>query len=592
MGFFTKDVSLEDRGLDHVTPGTRSKGTLIIDAEEPFKAGVLVEVRRRSFKELEGNNQFGFDETITLLDEPRDIPAGKTEIDLSLKLPPAWPPSYESPRMRHEYVLRARLAIAWAFDTTYERPLRVSPRMPPPPPARSPQVIGKPVSGRGIERIELAIDASVVPQGRAVRGHLALTDVDRDRARTVTISLLSIEGNPFDEDLIENGQVIAQIDQVIDEASFVDDVAAFEVEVPDRGWPSFSTDELRISWHVRATMTQERLPRVEASLPIVVVEQGTPVDRSETRPGRPDGLGATAQSRLWAEVASKLGMSADAGVLRASFGDESTVELRRVRPDEGPLKLVGAVRYTSLSLGLRVEPEGTIDQLMSRGIRMHDQPLVPGYVTLARDAEQALVATAPLLGLFDLLAPLHMNDDELVAERYDDGSSAERLTYFARLLLDAARTIVEQRRRIPPPSPMATALASWRKLAADLQGDLDTATMLVKGTFDDHETTVRTDWSGDNVPLATVIVVRSHAPLDPALALRWKQGEPPPTGERGALEKALAPLLDGALAFELSTAGLELRLPAPALEAAALAGPIERLSALLDLIERRASPYR
>jgi hypothetical protein len=182
-----------------------------------------------------------------------------------------------------------------------------------------------------------------------------------------------------------------------------------------------------------------------------------------------------------------------------------------------------------------------------------------------------------------------------VLEARDAGQTAGPLTKITEAALRIADAIPRARQAIPPPAAMQTALSPWRKLAAKLQGPLETARMAVTGRFEGAKVEVWTEWSADARPERTALRWHLDFPVDDKQHLEWSEGAwtaGDPQRLPGRVRSLLPKVLDGAVGLSIRRKAIELSLPAPLLTNQPILAGLHHVGKLAALLRGKTGPYR
>ena len=269
--------------------------------------------------------------------------------------------------------------------------------------------------------------------------------------------------------------------------------------------------------------------------------------------------------------------------------------MRRDHRGADGIFLVATIAFPSLQLHLDGGLASGFHRLMNAGLTIgHDDWDRRHYLT-GREPEQIGSFMGGLRHHLVHQIVSDMDDEHLVLEVRDAGQTAGPLTKITEAALRIADAIPRARQAIPPPAAMQTALSPWRKLAAKLQGPLETARMAVTGRFDGAKVEVWTEWSADARAERTALRMHLDFPVDDKHQVQWSEGAwtaGEPQRLPGRMRSMLPKMLDGALGLSVRRKSVELSLPAPLLSTKPILNSLHLLGQLAALLRGKTGPYR
>ena len=271
----------------------------------------------------------------------------------------------------------------------------------------------------------------------------------------------------------------------------------------------------------------------------------------------PLAVGSDRLAAVWSSVAQKTGfnfvgdeLSRDVGVCRLA--------VRREHGGRGRIRVVGEATFRDVGLGLAVR-KGKL---------------------VCRDAEQSRLledATA------SLCAVEQADDRQIRCLMNGAGTRPDELRDFVQRFEALVRAFDDTRRTLPPPADAAHLVPAFRLASRQLGGELDPASMAVRGIRDEIEFALESSWQGGELA-RFVVSARPTMPIDG----RYHQT----LDGKADLPQELVPLADSALGVVVDAHTIRLVFPPREDDVPELANRVEALIALARRLSGRAGGYR
>jgi hypothetical protein len=440
----------------------------------------------------------------------RELDPGEHALEAVFELPAGAPSSYRGNRLRVEWSARIHVDIPWWPDARATYSLWVvasDPAMPEVPRRVFASSTGGPRGRKPYVEVSLG-STTLQPGGRLV-GRAALGNTASNTYRALRLALVGVEtlpGGTF------HHRVATWVIPV--EAPRDDDPIGFALQLPADLVPGFRTRELGLEWFLEVRL--DTAWSIDTKLWIPVRVQTSP-DVSTQESSRPLAVGAERLALVWGHAAEQTGFN----YVDAELTREVDVCRLAIRREQGPraLRLVAEARFPDVDLGLRDE-QGRLR---------------------ARDEEQSRVLAS---GTDEAAAAcvVACADDERIRCVLDDaGTRVETVTAFARGFEHLVRAFVATRAELPAPADMVDLVPEFRAAARRLGGELDVASMDVRGHREEMPFSLETQWDDDGTLARTVLQVRPLMPIDGRHHQIWEARDGVET-----LPLGLAPLVAGA----------------------------------------------
>jgi hypothetical protein len=287
----------------------------------------------------------------------------------------------------------------------------------------------------------------------------------------------------------------------------------FELAIPARAVPTFSSDTHRLSWSLIARSGSFFSTKVEVTVPIEIV------DASAAETTAP----LTQAPRLGEEqVAAAFASFARSGPWR--LGDQGAdsehpnhggIAIERML-EEGELRIAYAYRgadgtfltaricHPPIGLGLDVSPSSVRD-VFFKDVEVDIAEWDRAHHVVARTAKQAIPflrgIVPTLLDAEGLGTLVRWSDDEVVFERPVSAVEESDLEWMASDLSVVASVVLAAQRTIAPPPGVTVDLAAWQDLATRLAGRLVVGDLSIDGVLDGVPVHVGLAWDDENRPL-------------------------------------------------------------------------------------------
>ncbi len=530
----------------------------------------------------------------------RKLPAGRTEFPFRFDLPGTAPPSYRGTACTIEYTATIRASIAWWPDAKSSFDLCVV-SLPAERGVDTPVIFSSDPAGPKAQEphVEGSLPSATIEPGGVVEGVLALNNVAYNPYSSLEVGLIGTESvvlDGVDKGSTETARysLVFPVNDPVDGGSI-----PFSFRIPEGVTPTLSTHLWRLDWSffVRLKVRWRSDLSFRVALRLVAAPQRGVTPRRSYR--APPSVGSKRVEKLWQVVAEGQGLRYESGRLSGSAGAVDFEVLREHRGRQGVF-LAAHYDYPSLHLDLRIEPvESSLRRLVSRVIG-DETDWDSRYSLSGRDAHQALAFAEGLRPLLDQIHALSVTDEQAVVDVRGSGQRRERLQAFVSGAVDTARVLDYLRQNIPPPNALDEGLAQWEAVARRLDGTLEKARMVVRGTFHAMPAEIRSEWTSEGLPDWTVLVLRPNVTIPKARRVHLSSpesdgllvpGSPTATSEP-ATEALLQMIRQDAESFDFAGEALYLSLPGATLNPLPLLDRLALMAQFWELLCAGKGPFR
>jgi len=479
--------------------------------------------------------------------ERTELSEGDHVYAVSFVVPEDAPPTFSGGLLSIEWQFRVHVDIPWWPDAKATFVAHVVPR---PEVGRSvrPRVFASDTQGPQGTKPYAEISLGEVVSGEPLEGTVALCNTAHNDYRAIALRLTSVETIPglFDT---TTQRCKHQSWTLPLSSPGENELIRFKLQLPTLV-PGFETRTLSNAWMLEVRLSLAWALDTTLWIPLDVRTRAAH-DRTET--SAPLAVGSDRLAHIWRQAGIDSGFNHRDGELSRESGRARLVVRREHRGRKG-LRLVAQARYPDVDLGLHVQ----------RG-RLR-----------ARDEAQSAVLAEHLDGHFDALTLEQGDDTQLVVSVDDPGTRLGPVTETAQRFAALWQAFETARELLPAPADMADAVPAFRAAARRLGGDLDVASMDIRGSR--HEIPFALEVRWDEAGQAhTVLEVRPALPIDARWHQRWAAGTREPTPE------GLEPLLDGARALHIDAEAIRLVFPACGDDVHPM---VERIEAMLEVARR------
>ncbi len=434
--------------------------------------------------------------------ERRELSAGSHELSVSFELPPDAPASYRGRALSVEWSIRVHVDIPWWPDARATFTVHVS--SPPSSEASAPprRVFASSSEGPQSSKpyVEVSLGSTAVVSGGRLEGRVALSNTERNQYRALRLALVAVETMPG---LLSTwtqhntvGRWVVPLSEPAEDAPI-----DFALALPSGLVPGFATRKLGVEWFLEVRVDVAWSLDTKLWIPIVVSG-----NRSEAtgETAAPLAVGSQRLALVWSEAGRQAGYNYAQGELTREIGGCRLV-IRREHQGRRGLRLVGEAMFRDVDLGLRAQSGG-----------LH-----------CRDEAQDEVLAEETRGVTERCPVQDADDERIVCTSDDAGTRIAPVAALAEGLTAIVQAFEDARARLPPPRDMAAMVPAFRSAARRLGGDLDVASMDVRGVRDEMPFSLETQWDDDGTLARTVLEVCPTLPIDARWHQAWDGSTPP-----------------------------------------------------------------
>jgi hypothetical protein len=495
-----------------------------------------------------------------VVQERRELDTGTHELEGVFELPADAPSSYLGENLRIEWSVRVHVDIPWWPDARAIFPLWVWGR--PSPITEDPQRVFASNTGGPQGRkpyAEISLGSTRLQPGGRLLGRAALGNTASNAYRSLRFALVGVERLPsllgarVLHNRVANWTVPVH-------APRDDDPMDFSLHLPSNLVPGFRTRELGLEWFLEVRLDVAWSIDTKLWIPVTVQSWQT---ASTQESQRPLAVGSERLALLWADAARQTGFNYVDTELTREVG-VCRLNLRREQARRG-LRLVAEARFPDVDLGLR-HARGRLRVRDERQSRI-----------LAEQTDPAAAACGVV----------HADDERIRCELDDAGTRLETLVAFARCFEQLVRAFETTRAELPAPADVHDLVPQFRAAARRLGGELDLASMNVRGHREELPFSLETQWDDDGTLARTVLIVRPLVPVDGRHHCSWQ-----PADGLEALSLPLAPLVEGARGVVVDERSLQIVFPPRPENLDDLVGRLEGLIEIGLRLSGRRTGYR
>jgi len=479
--------------------------------------------------------------------ERAELEVGDHEYVVCFAVPGDAPASFSGGLLSVEWKFRVRADIPWWPDAKATFVAHVAPR-PSPEVAERPRVFASNADGPQGTKPYAELSLGEVVSGEALEGTVALSNTEHNDYRALEFRLTSLEEIPSmfssrRERHKHGGWKIPL------SSPGENELIRFSLKLPTIA-PAFETQKLSLSWLLEVRLSLGWALDTTLWIPLEVRTRGAE-DRTEM--SAPLAVGSDRLAQVWQQAGRETGFNYRDAELSRESGVARLVIRREHRGRRG-LRLLAEARYPDLDLGLRVD-DGRLR---------------------ARDAAQAEILGSNTDPKLEGLVLEHADDTRLLFSVDDPGtrmrSVAETADRFA-AFWHAFETAHES---LPAPADMLDAVPAFQAAARRLGGDLDVASMDIRGSRHEIPFALEVQWD-DEGHARTMLEVRPALPIDARWHQRWSGGP------LGPVPKGIEALLDGARSVEVDAEAIRIVFPSCGSDVQPM---VERVEAMLEVARR------
>ena len=492
---------------------------------------------------------------------PEELAAGQHDYNVAFDLERGLPATYRGRALRVEWQVRVHVDIPWWPDSRAKYDVHVH-GAPPLASAEQGRVFASSSDGpRGREPYaEVALGSERIESGGTLRGTVALCNTSTNNYRSVGISLIAAESLPglLSPSITHNtvGRWTLDVTGAKENTPI-----QFSIKLPQGLAPSFQTRKLALKWFVEVRLDVPWARDSKLWIPVDVAAQPL----GDQTPARaPLAVGSDRVAIVWGHAASESGFNYNDGELTREVG-RCRLVVRREHQGRRGLRLVGEVCFFDADIGLSATA-GTLR---------------------CNDAAQTKVLQEHMDAATRKLAIAEADDERIACTRDDPGTRIEPVAELAGQLMALGLAFEEARTALPAPQDMAHMVEPFRRAARRLGGDLDLASMDVRGARDEIPFTLETRWGDDGALASTVIRVCPTLPIDGRWH-QWWDGEDEPKPMPAGVEV----LVDGATSVVVDATAIEIRFPPCTDDLEPHIGRLESLLGVAQRLSGRGAGYR
>lgn len=482
------------------------------------------------------------------LTERVELAAGEHEYRLSFEVPTDAPPSCSGGFLSIEWEYRVRADIPWWPDAKATFVAHVAPAPSSEMPT-APAVYASDTAGPHGIKPYAELSLGEVVSGQFLEGTVALSNTAHNDYRAIEFNLISMESIP---------SLLGSWTEKRKRQSWKMPLSSptenalirFRFQLPPIV-PAFETETLALKWMLEVRLNLGWAFDAELWIPLNVRTRGSG-DRTEA--SAPLAVGSDRLAQIWRHAGHQTGFNYRDAELSRESGAARLVIRREHRGRRG-LRLVGEARYPDLDLGLR---------MVDGRLRVRD----PGQAAILAETTDAMLEGLNLE---------HADDERLVVSVDDPGTRARPVADLAERFSALWHAFEDARETLPAPADMADAVPAFQAAARRLGGDLDVASMDIRGSRHETPFALEVQWDDDG-HAHTMLEVRPALPIDG----RWHQSWHG-SGEPGPLPEGLASLLEGARGLQVDAERIRLVFPPCGRDVQPM---VDRLEAMLHLARR------
>lgn len=478
---------------------------------------------------------------------------GEHEYRVALTVPTDAPATYSGGYLSIEWEFRVRADIPWWPDAKSTFVAHVGPR-PLAGGTSPPRVFASNVEGPQGTKPYAEVSLGEAVSGLALDGSVALSNTDFNDYRALELRLVSRETTPGFLGPTTAEHVRTRWTIPVSSPG-ENEIVRFRLQLPQLV-PAFETWEFGLAWALEIRLSLGWAIDTKLWIPLPV---RTPAAGDDTEVAAPVAVGSDRLADIWRAAGRRSGFNERDGQLTRDCG-VARLTVRREHRGRRGLQLVAEARYPNLDLGLRVD-----------GGRLR-----------ARDEAQAAVLASQTDHVL-VEVPLHGADDERLTCVLDDaGARIDPVAALAQHIYTLWEAVERAREQMPAPADMADAVPAFRAAAQRLGGELDVASMDIRGSRYEIPFALEVQWDGDALA-RTVLTVCPTAAIDG----RWHQSVGADAAP-GPMPEGLEPLLVGVRSVTIEASTIRLVFPPCGANVQPM---VERVEALLE-VARRLSGQR
>lgn len=552
----------------------------------------------------------------------RELPAGATELAVTIPLPADAPPSFRSGGAFISYTMKVHASVPWWPDRRSSFEILVVAPERPSPPNEPRRYSSDPDGPRGTEpHAEMSLSTDWTRVGDRVTGALALHNTEHNRYSEVSVALVGTKT------YFRNGAVYTSREhlryqiRIGAERATDGEMIPFRFRLPDDATPDLPARPrpgnllglMQLEWSFELIVGVRWGRDLKLRVPFRVLPRS---DRTTDAPSRlaPPAVGSDRLRDLWTSVGGPLGLRYEMQQLTTQLG-ETEVRIRRDHLGRDGIHLVVELTYPELHLGLEVEPSSRVQRLVGGGKQIGVEGWDKEHYVRARDEGQVAAVLGRLVPGLKNARLRRMDDTRMTVQVRDGGTSGARLQRFAEGAIRLGRTLEEVRQALPPPTALSEVVEQWQTLADRLGAPLERARMRVAGQLGVAPAEVRVAFDEDGEPFCTWLSVQPTTPLDEAHRFRLKADDADPRARiterfEGDAIALLGTIAHGASEVDITPERIAVQLPAPLglerkppwisigdaapkpIDAASVEQRLGRLAQLGQLLRGQAGPYR
>lgn len=479
--------------------------------------------------------------------ERTELTAGDHEYVVTFTIPEDAPPTFSGGLLSVEWEFRVRADIPWWPDAKATFVAHVAPHVSPEA-APAPRVFASDTDGPQGTKPYAELSLGEVVSGESVEGTVALSNTEHNDYRAIELRVTSVEKIPslFGSRTERHKHQSWKIPL---SSPGENELIRFKLKLPAIV-PGFETQKLSLSW-----MLEVRLSLAWAldTTLWVRLEIRTRAVHDRTETTAPLAVGSDRLAQVWQQAGRETGFNHRDGELSRERGAARLVIRREHRGRRG-LRLLAEASYPDLDLGVRVE-----------GGRLR-----------ARDAVQSEILASHTDPKCDGLQLEHADDTRIVFSVDDPGTRLRSVTVTADRFATFWCAFETARESLPAPADMADAVPAFQTAARRLGGDLDVASMDIRGSRNETPFALEVQWDDDG-HARTLLEVCPAMPID----LRWHQSWS--GGPLAPLPEGLEPLVVGARSVEINAEAIRFVFPPCG---SGVQPMVERIEAMLQVARR------
>lgn len=473
-----------------------------------------------------------------------ELTVGDHEYIIAFAVPQDAPPSFSGGLLSVEWEFRVRADIPWWPDAKATFVAHVAPR-PSPEAAERPRVFASNTDGPQGTKPYAELSLGDVVSGEPLEGTVALSNTNHNDYRALEFRLTSSETIPSLFSARTEQHKFGTWKIALSEPR-ENELIRFNLRLPSVV-PGFETQKLSLSWTLEVRLHLGWALDTTLWIPLNVRTRGAH-DRSET--SAPLAVGSDRLAAVWKQAGLATGFNYRDAELSRESGMARLVIRREHRGRRG-LRLLAEARYPDIDLGLRVDGDRlrARDTTQSEMIGSHTDPKCEG------------------------LRLEHADDMRILLSVDDPGTRMRSVVDTAQRFAAFWDAFETARSVLPAPADMADAVPAFQSAARRLGGELDVASMDIRGSRHEIPFALEVQWD-DQGAARTVLEVRPTLPVDARWHQRWNGGP------RSALPRGLEALVDGARSVEVDAEAIRVVFPACGREVLPM---VERVEGMLEV---------